>query len=509
MSDLWPIQRKAIDGVVGAIDAGHRRVLLTAPTGTGKTRVVCALIEGYAGLGWHCLVLTNRKLLIEQLTGVLADHGIVHGVRAAGYADERELPVQIASLQTEVSRTLGGRWALHGKHRQCLVVVDEAHLHKGPTAQELLCRHHDLGHVVLGVTATPIGLGALYDHLIVAGTTSEGRACGALVPAYHYGPDEPDLKSIGRVALGEDLSESQNRRAIMTPTIAGRVLEWYGRLNPSHKPTILFAPGVAESLWFAERFEEAGVAAAHIDGEEVWVRGSVSTSGPASRERLLDSIRSGGVKVVCNRFVLREGIDLPEVEHMIFACVFGSLQTYLQSGGRGLRGNASTGKARVTVQDHGGNWWRHGSLNADREWNLDATPGVLAGLREERLRAKEEAEPVRCPKCGMILAGVKCPCGFTIDLTRKSRPVIQSDGSIREHRGDVYRPRFTKQEPDTQEKWNRCYFRARAAGMTFRQAEGLFFTENGYFPPRTLFRMPTDPKDLFRQVAEVPREGLR
>ena len=103
----------------------------------------------------------------------------------------------------------------------------------------------------------------------------------------------------------------------MTPTIFARVLEWYDRLNPERKPAILFAPGVKESIWFAEQFTAAGITAAHIDGDMITF-GETDGSDPVTmpstrelREQIMAGSRDGSIKVLCNRFVLREGWDVP------------------------------------------------------------------------------------------------------------------------------------------------------------------------------------------------------
>jgi superfamily II DNA or RNA helicase len=295
-----------------------------------------------------------------------------------------------------------GEWELHDADR---VLVDEAHLQISDTVQQILTWHLSRGAAYIGLTATPIGLWHLYDHLITAGTTSEMRNCGALVPCFHYGPDEPDLRKL-KLRLGQDLTEQQQRKVMMNSTIFGRVLEWFKKLNPEGRPTILFAPGVGESIWFAEQFFSAGISAAHIDGQEVWVNGKIERTSREARAEVLQNTRDGRIKVLCNRFVLREGIDAPWLSHGILATVFGSLQSYLQSGGRMLR--AYPGLDRVTLQDHGGNWWRHGSLNADRQWRIEYDAYAVSRVREDRMRLKTEKEPVRCPDCALILVCGRC-----------------------------------------------------------------------------------------------------
>jgi superfamily II DNA or RNA helicase len=518
----WPHQIRAVSETLAAINAGIRRICVTSPTGGGKTYIASELIRHYLERGMLVVLYTNRKLLVAQTSRVLEAAGHVHGVRAAGYDDDRHRELQVSSIQTEGSRVLRGqRWGLHEAD---LVIVDEAHLNAGKTARTILDAHREQGASIVGLTATPIDLGDMYDCLVVAGTNSELRACGALVPCLHYGPDEPDLRHIGKVALGENLTEKQNVRAIMTPAIWSNVLAGWKRYNPDARPTILFGPGVGESLWFAEQFWAAGISAAHIDGADVWVNGKLYRTSQSARDDVLD----GSIRVICNRFVLREGIDAPWLSHGIFAAVFGSLQSYLQSGGRLLR--ASPRLSSVTIQDHGGNWHRHGSLNADRTWNLQYTAGMIAGLRQEQLRCKRcrrckakltrgpvcpqcgllnEFEPVRCPKCQLILNGYRCRCSYEIAPGKKSRPVIQHDGSLKEMKGDIFKPRRISLRADAEKVWERMYYRAKNKGMTFRQAEALYSRENNYlWPSHEMPLMPRDPLDWFKKVIDVPVERL-
>jgi superfamily II DNA or RNA helicase len=416
MTDIapWPHQTYALTEVPRVIESGVPDVCVTSPTGGGKTYIACGLIEWAVERGWKASLYSNRRLLVDQLIRVLRGHGITFGVRAAGHPDDRHEQVQISSLPTEHSRVFKSeRWQVHGHGEKVLAIVDEAHLNKAQTAEKVLAMHREAGGAYVGITATPIGLGHLYGTLITAGTNSELRQCGALVKAYHYGPDEPDTKKIRKQPW--EYTENDVRKLVMVQGIFGRVLDEFNRLNPDRLPSILFAPGVKESIWFAQQFSEAGIRAAHIDGKDCWVDGEFYPSSRDVREQILAGSKDGTIPVLCNRFVLREGIDAPWLAHGIFATVFGSLQSYLQSGGRMLRAHPSLD--HVTIQDHGGNWHRHGSLNDDRQWRLEYTEGIIHGLREERLREKKEAEPFLCPACKKVLTRADCPCGFKV--TRK------------------------------------------------------------------------------------------
>ena len=499
----WTHQHVAGLELDAAIAAGERRLCVTSPTGGGKSLM---MRERILRARKRAVLYTNRKMLREQMSAGMAEHGIEHGVRASGVDPALLQDVQVSSIQTEESRVYRqGRWELHNAEE---VHIDECHNQRGEVASKVIKDHLDAGATIIGWTATPLDIWNIYSKLIVAGTNSELRACGAHVPCQTYGPDEPDMRTFKTNTKTGEYTEGDVVKAIMTPTIFGRVFDWWKRLNPDARPAILFAPGVPESLWFAEQFCERGIPAAHIDGDDIWINGKTMPSTQEAREELAVASESGEVKVVCNRFVMREGIDWPWLYHCIMATVFGSVTSYLQSGGRLLRSHRTLD--HVLLQDHGGNWWRHGSLNADREWSIgDTAPKVMAD-RAARLRQKQDHEPIVCPKCGKVRSGgIECrACGHISE--RQRRHVVQVDGTLRIHEGDIFKPRKTKQEPDTQKKWEGCFWRAKKSkrSMTFNQAAGLFFHQYGYYPPRNLPLMPTRDSDWSRKVADVPFNDL-
>ena len=522
VSDLWAHQRYCLTEVPRLIEAGCRRLLVTSPTGGGKSRMITGLVQWALERGWGAVLYTNRRLLITQLGRVFRAQGIDFGVRAAGNDDERHIKVQISSLPTEQKRVLKyKRWSLHGSMMpgKCLAIVDEAHINGGDTARKILRQHLAHKHITVGFTATPIGLGHLYDDLVVAGTTSSLRQQGILVPAWHYSPDEPDMQGFRTNQKTGEYRQGDVVKAIMHKAVFGRVLTWYRRLNPWGHPTLCFAPGVRESIWFARRFTEEGIRAAHIDGEGLWVDGTYTRK--KNRDDIIGCLKRGEIKVLCNRFVLREGLDIPEVSHLILATVMATVGSYLQAVGRGLR--ASPGKARLIIQDHGGHAWRHGSVNVDRVWNLQHTERILHGLREDAMNGQSaegggdpeapppEREPICCPNCCMERRkGPICPgCGH--ESQKSARWVLQTDGQLIEQEGPRRSPKRIKLRPDTERLWIRTYYRARNSRnrMTFRQALALFCYEQGYYPPRTLKLMPRMDLDFFLPVCEVPSGRLQ
>lgn len=566
-----PHQVKAVSDVQIAIGEGVRRICVTAPTGAGKSLIMAMLIEEWLTHGLRVILYTNRKMLVDQLSRTLTEHGLDHGIRAAGTETNNEAMLQVSSIATENARVLKSKvWNLFPADR---VLIDEAHIQTGDVMCEMMTGHVGAGAFIVGMTATPIDLGPLYDKLICAGLNSELRASGLLILSHHYGPDEPDMKAIKRKQDSTDeLTEPQVRKLMgavlpdgsasgQLQCLYGRVWKWFEKLNPDHKPSILFAPGVQESLWFAEQFTKKGVKAAHLDGKDVWVDGEFHRTSKDIREQVMKASKDGRIQVLCNRFVLREGVDAPWLAHGIFATVFGSVQSYLQSGGRLLRSHPSL--ESVTIQDHGGNWWRWGSLNSDRKWVLDGRANAIAGMRADALRAKPicddcrtfgpsknclkcaalNPEPARCPGCakivGRMIPGTHCEfCDFEFQSVHRSRPVVTIDGDLHEHAGNIFNPRTICKRSDAAEQWERTYwasfppkspppdrarfkdektylaalakYEKRKKGRSFKQAEAAFASNNNWqWPSHDLPLMPINPFDWYKLVHEVPRNRLK
>lgn len=505
---LWPHQERGLAQIQEAIANGEKRICVTSPTGGGKSRLMFEWIKRTA-VG--TAVYTDRRMLCEQLSANMTAQGIAHGIIAAGI-EQSIADVYLCMAQTVVSKCVRG-WSSVPMVDAC--IWDEAHKMGGNTLMEIRELHGDC--VDLGFTATPLGIGHCYDRLIVAGTNSELRQCGALVPAYHFGPDEPDVKWVGTVKIDDgECGIPMKKRQEFAHRVFGRVVENYWKINPAKKPTVLFAPGVAESIWFAEELTKNGLPAAHIDGENVWYNGELIPKTKELVDEIRDMLKDGTLAVVCNRFVLREGIDWPFVEHGIFATIFGSLTSYLQAGGRFLRACPDIGKTQCTIQDHGGNWHRHGSLNSDREWDLGYDDKIVAGIREKRLREKKEAEPIVCPKCHAVrLSGPKCySCGH--QHSSRMRIVLQQNGTLREMNGDIYRARrVAKKTVDLEKEWVSRVHAVRKSKketvqkMTFAQLEVAFARDHNWaYPPRDLPCMPVNDADWFRPVRSVDESRL-
>lgn len=500
MSDTkkdWPHQTLAIGELRLAMEMGKQRICLTSPTGGGKSRIIQRIVE----LGKPTLLIANRIMLVNQLARGMSEAGIDFEMMAGGQGRGAMANLQVASIQT-----LDRRKHDTVRHPAEIVFLDEAHNETGARSQEIIEHYVDSGACVIGVTATPVGVGHMFDHLIIAGKTSDLRKCGSLVPALTYAPDEPAMKAMKKqTKVVVELQDKYKQK--MQKVIFARVLEHYHKLNPEQRPSILFAPGVEESRWTCRMFNDNGIPWSHIDSGKIIINGETLPANNDNRKLLAEASQSGDTKGVSNRFVLREGIDWPWLGHGILACSFGSVSSYLQAVGRLLR--AYPGIESVTLQDHGGNYWRHGSPNSDRDWFIDSTDARIREERYERYRTSAEPEPIVCPECTKVRPyGPQCPsCGHISH--GQVRMIVQTNGKLKQVSGKIFRPRTVDQRPGAHDRWIACYWRCSNSSRTFRQARGLFQYENkGLSPGLDFPMMPKMASDWFLKVKDVPWSRL-
>src|SRR5262249_1446732 len=97
---LRPYQTDVIAEIEKAIAAGERRILLVAPTGSGKTIIAAEIIGHFTQRYRPVLVLSHRLEIITQTCGKLHARGIRTGVIKAGFSPRPMERVQVASVQT-------------------------------------------------------------------------------------------------------------------------------------------------------------------------------------------------------------------------------------------------------------------------------------------------------------------------------------------------------------------------------------------------------------------------
>ena len=393
---LRPYQIAAVASLRSEFAQGRKRVVLVAPTGSGKTTIAgemirSALVKSRAA---RIIFLAHRRELISQCSDRLASIGVPHGIIQAGVSNVAH-SVQVASVQTLIRRQIPAA---------NLVIIDECHHARAGSYTKILDAL--LGVPVVGLSATPWrtdgrGLGALFDGLVVAARPGELVAAGFLCPVTGFAYDNPDLSAVR--TTGGDFEDQSAAQAM--GYIGGNIVTRWLDFRPGR--TVVFACTIAHSMALAESFRAAGVAAEHLDG----------TTPTDERAAILARLAAGTTEVVCNVGVLTEGWDLPALQCVVLARPTKSVGLYLQMAGRGLR--PADGKTVARIHDHAGNAIRHGLVDSDRDYTLDG----------DTRRAGVKAPPTAsCPKCFAIHEPAPaCPaCGHVYE--RKPRTLNEIVG---------------------------------------------------------------------------------
>ena len=465
---LRPYQLEAVKQIRSRIQAGIRRVVVVAPTGSGKTTIASYLISRAVGNGARVLFMAHRRELIGQAYNRLVQLGVPEvqvGVMMG--ADPRRrpgVPVQVASVDTLRHRA---------KPLADVLFVDECHRALAKTYRDI-AKHYPAA-IHLGLTATPFrangdGLGDVYDDLVVVASPQQLIDQGYLV--------EPRVFTVPRRAM-PDLSAVRTRRgdyeqrglaaAVNTKALVGNMVKHWMQ-HARGLRTVAFAVSVAHSRHITGQFRKAGVAAEHLDG----------TMALAERDAVLKRLDAGATTVVSCAMVLAEGWDQPSVKCAILARPTKSTGLYLQQAGRILR---PWGGEQAIILDHSGCALEHGLPQDDRAFTLEGT---------SKASGRSPSAPVRtCPGCFAVLppGTLGCPeCGESLGHRREVP--VEREGTLVEmvpeeiKRREFERLRSTAEERGYGPDWvYRCY--------------GEMFGEE---PPRA---------PLHRELSRVDRSILR
>lgn len=375
-----PHQAKILEALSNERDVhGHHHNLVVAATGTGKT-IVAGLdykrLRGSATDLPSLLFVAHRKEILEQarrsFREILQDEHFgeiyVGGVRPTNWKHV------FASVQ---SLTSFGIENLNSEHFD-VVIIDEFHHAEAKSYGRLLT--HIAPRELLGLTATPeradgINVSSFFDGRIAA----ELRLWDALdedllVPFHYFGvSDNVDLTGIEWKRGSYDIVGLENvytgndaRADIVLKELRDKVIDI------SRMRALGFCVSVAHTQYMARYFNDAGIPSIALHGG----------TPPAEREvagrRLIDR------EILCIFTVdlFNEGVDIPEVDTVLFLRPTQSATVFLQQLGRGLR--RSDDKSVLTVLDF------VGQQNA--EFRFDLKLRALTGSSRRELERQIETD---------------------------------------------------------------------------------------------------------------------
>lgn len=327
---------------------GRNRHLVVAATGTGKTIIAAFDYKRWSAGGRgsrpRMLFVAHRKEILEQsiatFRAVLRDQNF--GDLWVGEHNPESYDHLFVSIQTYNSQRL---WEQFAAEHYEYVVVDEFHHSAAPSYNRLL--GHVRPQVLLGLTATPEradGLDVLRHfggHISAEIRLPDAVNRKLLCPFQYFGVTDPvDLSGLtwqrGGYAVDE-LNQIYTGNDLRANLVIQKVQEVL--LDVRQACGLGFCVSVAHAEYMAQKFRQAGIPAEAL---------SANTDLHA-RKAVQKRLRERDINFIFTVDLYNEGVDIPEVDTVLFLRPTESLTVFIQQFGRGLR--QCEGKDFLTVLD--------------------------------------------------------------------------------------------------------------------------------------------------------------
>lgn len=384
---LRDYQRVAVSQVLGAVQAGRRRMYLQMATGTGKTITAAGVIAKLwsVGLARRALFLVDRDALAIQTVKKFKIHlgDNFNVARASGESDDKHRDIIVTTIQHLAARE---KFRSFPPDHFPLVILDECHRSYFGDWYGVLDYFSKGGAVLLGLTATPSDKetvntdrfftdagqyrGPIYRYTINQGeTNSEVSEWERLAQCIHHKfHTNVDLEGVHD--MGFDFEPDQLGRAVDVPQRNRLIAQKYfedilGTREPAK--TMVFAASIAhaKNLRYAlieeynhrnnlspnDAAAEKFIVAVHneMPGSRELIEEFQKITQAADRKAIIDQAHKDQNMqpqpiILIGVGMLDTGIDAPDVEVLLMARPTKSKVLYVQMKGRGTRKCKETGK---------------------------------------------------------------------------------------------------------------------------------------------------------------------
>jgi superfamily II DNA or RNA helicase len=340
--ELRPYQDKIVKKVISAYDEGNKRAFYIVATGLGKTVIAATIARELWERGCkRILVLCHATDLAQQLEQGFWSQIKKH-VPTSVFFDG--LPPRYSDgISFGLYQSLYGYLQGIDPEQFDVVIVDEAHhalAHGFRT-----CLEHLKPKFLIGMTATPWrgdkqSLSAAFGNALEKVSLIDGMAMGYLAKVdYRILCDNVEWNNMSSISK-QNLSIKDLNKRLFLPQRDEAVIDEILRVsrNIDNPRIAIFSPSIEHSNRFADMLSVAGIPCA-----------ALSRVDKAERRRRLLSFSAGTYQAVTAVDVMNEGIDIPDVNILVFLRATHSRRIFIQQLGRGLR--LSEGKEKVTVLD--------------------------------------------------------------------------------------------------------------------------------------------------------------
>lgn len=316
----------------------ERKGLLISATGTGKTYLSAFDVRNANPK--RVLFIAHRKTILqkakETYENILRDKKIV----IYGEEDIDEADVVFAMIQTLSKENHMTKFS---PDYFDYIVVDEVHHGGAKSYQSVL--NYFIPKFLLGMTATPergdnFDIYKLFDNNIAYEIRLHDALKEELLSPFHYfGISDIEID-------GELINEKSGIKKLTADARVNHIIEksrFYG-YSGDKIHGLIFVSRIDEALLLEEKFQERGVKAIALTGDD----------SDEKRERSIAQLENGGIEYIITVDIFNEGVDIPCVNQVILLRPTESSIVYIQQLGRGLRKYPD--KEYVVILDFIGNY---------------------------------------------------------------------------------------------------------------------------------------------------------
>lgn len=341
--ELRPYQLDIVEKCLEKYEAGRSRVQFVVATGLGKTVIASGILSRLLSKGLkRILVLCHAQelaLQLEQSFWSQIDKSIPTRVFFEGSLPKVYEGINFGLYQTFTNYLNGVE-----VNDYDVVIVDEAHHALAHGFRR--CLDYLQPRLLVGMTATPWrGDGASIDGLfgppVAQVSLVDGMKMGYLAQAdYRIYCDTIDWDHVNRTTGGHLNIRDLNKRLFVPQRDEAIVDELVKQASDIPNPSVII---FCASIEHCKRFADLLTVVSRFSCKQL------SGVDRIERNRTLMEFAAGRVQVVTAVDVLNEGIDVPDVNILVFLRSTHSRKIFIQQLGRGLR--PAIGKDKLLVLD--------------------------------------------------------------------------------------------------------------------------------------------------------------
>lgn len=349
---LLPHQKQILDQLrVEREENNNHKNLVVAATGTGKTVISAFDYLEFSRRHPNSKILftAHREEILRQslntYRSVLGDNNFgalwVGGCRPQEASEYEHLFVSISMLNSRFDDF----FAKLGADYYDYIVIDEAHHSQADSYRKML--NHFSPKIMLGLTATPERMDGRSLRPDFGGRISaeirlpQALQAGLLTPfQYLCVTDNVDLSD-------DDLWNGQKYKIDKLDSVLCSAERVENIVSALHR--YLADEYTCRALCFCVNKHHADYMASQLSKYGFNAHSLTSDTPTEQRKKLTKQLRNGEIHYLCVVDIFNEGVDIPEIDTVLFLRPTESLTIFLQQLGRGLR--LSVGKTELTVLD--------------------------------------------------------------------------------------------------------------------------------------------------------------